>query len=152
MYYWAKPCRTPKGLSHTQQGCHIVYFQTKNPNLGKHCRALDLKMLICIFYGHLEYFMAIWDILWPFGTFCVHLVHFSVFGIMYEEKSGNPVVCRNRFVKLLTKKSPGGVAQWTSNPPQEWEDQKWKKCTKWTQNVPNEHKMYQMVIKYPKSL
>jgi hypothetical protein len=24
------------------------------------------------------------------------------------------------------------------------------KCTKWTQNVPNEHKMYQMVIKYPK--
>jgi hypothetical protein len=24
-----------------------------------------------IFYGHLEYFMAIWDILWPFGTFCL---------------------------------------------------------------------------------
>jgi hypothetical protein len=21
-------------------------------------------------YGHLEYFMDIWDILWPFGTFC----------------------------------------------------------------------------------
>jgi hypothetical protein len=29
-----------------------------------------------IFYGHLEYFVNIWDILWPFGTFCVHLVHF----------------------------------------------------------------------------
>jgi hypothetical protein len=26
----------------------------------------------------------------PFGLFCVHLVHFSVFGIMYQEKSGNP--------------------------------------------------------------
>jgi hypothetical protein len=34
--------------------------------------------------------MDIWDILLPFGTFCVHLVHFSVFGIMYKEKSGNP--------------------------------------------------------------
>jgi hypothetical protein len=24
----------------------------------------------------LEYFMAIWDTLWPFGTFCNNLVHF----------------------------------------------------------------------------
>jgi hypothetical protein len=30
----------------------------------------------------------IWDILWPFGTSCVHVVHF--FGIMYQEKSGSP--------------------------------------------------------------
>jgi hypothetical protein len=29
-------------------------------------------------------------ILWPFGTFCVNLVHFSGFGIMDQEKSGNP--------------------------------------------------------------
>jgi hypothetical protein len=29
-----------------------------------------------IFYSHLEYFIDIWDILEPFGTFCVHLVHF----------------------------------------------------------------------------
>jgi hypothetical protein len=43
-----------------------------------------------IFQGHLEYFTDIWDILWPFGTFNVHLVHFSGFGIMYVEKSGNP--------------------------------------------------------------
>jgi hypothetical protein len=32
-----------------------------------------------IFYGHLESFTNTWDILWPFGTFCVHLVHFLVF-------------------------------------------------------------------------
>jgi hypothetical protein len=25
-----------------------------------------------------------------FGTFCDHLVHFSRFGIMHQEKSGNP--------------------------------------------------------------
>jgi hypothetical protein len=30
------------------------------------------------------------DILWPFDTFCVNLVHFSVFGIICQEKSGNP--------------------------------------------------------------
>jgi hypothetical protein len=36
----------------------MVYFKTKNPNLGKFWRALDWKMLIYlwpleIFYGHL---------------------------------------------------------------------------------------------------
>jgi hypothetical protein len=30
-----------------------------------------------IFYGHLQYFTDIWDILWPFGTFCVHLQYFK---------------------------------------------------------------------------
>jgi hypothetical protein len=30
------------------------------------------------------------DILLTFGTFCVHLVHFSGLSIMYKEKSGNP--------------------------------------------------------------
>jgi hypothetical protein len=29
-----------------------------------------------VVYGHLEYFTDIWDILEPFGTFCVYLVHF----------------------------------------------------------------------------
>jgi hypothetical protein len=67
----------------------MVCFQTKNPNFGKFWSALDWKMLI--------YFMAIRNILlrfrgnlWPFGKFCVHLVHFQVFGIIYREKPGNP--------------------------------------------------------------
>jgi hypothetical protein len=34
--------------------------------------------------------MEISDILRQFGTFCIHLVHFSGFGTMYQEKSGNP--------------------------------------------------------------
>jgi hypothetical protein len=42
------------------------------------------------FYGHLEYFKDIWEILLPFGTFCVDLAHFSGFGITYQQKSGNP--------------------------------------------------------------
>jgi hypothetical protein len=35
-----------------RQGCQMVYFQTKNPNLGTFWRALEWKMLV--------YFMAIW--------------------------------------------------------------------------------------------
>jgi hypothetical protein len=38
------------------QGCQMVYFQTKNRNLGKLWRALQWKMLVSIFYGHLVYF------------------------------------------------------------------------------------------------
>jgi hypothetical protein len=67
------------------QGCQIVCFQTKNPNLGKFWKALDCK------------FMPIWIIFWRFGIFYDYLVHFvfifyifSGFGIMYQEKSGNP--------------------------------------------------------------
>jgi hypothetical protein len=36
-----------------------------------------------MFYGYLGYFMINWYIF-------VHLVHFSGFGIVYQEKSGNP--------------------------------------------------------------
>jgi hypothetical protein len=46
----------------TFQGCQMVCFQTKNPNLGKFWSALEWKMLV--------YFMFIWNILRSFG----HLV------------------------------------------------------------------------------
>jgi hypothetical protein len=67
----------------------MVYFQTKNPNLGKFWNAIDWKML--------RYFMAICNIFWALGIFYDHLVHFvffwcifSSFGFMSQEKSGNP--------------------------------------------------------------
>jgi hypothetical protein len=44
-----------------------------------------------IFYEHVVYFTAIGNILWPFGIFCGHLVYFSRFGMLCQEKSGNPV-------------------------------------------------------------
>jgi hypothetical protein len=73
------------------QGCQIVSFQTKNPNLGKFWRALDWKLLI--------YFMVIWNILHTFGIFYHHLLHvvfmwyiFSGLGNIYKEKSGNPAL------------------------------------------------------------
>jgi hypothetical protein len=71
------------------QGCQMVCFQTKNPNLGQFWSALDWKIFI--------YFMAICNILWTFGIFYDHLAHFayfwyifSGFGFMYLEKSGSP--------------------------------------------------------------
>jgi hypothetical protein len=85
----------------------MVYFQTKNPTLGKFLRALDWKMLI--------YFMTIWNIwltFWIFNENLVHLVFigyiFSGFGIMLQEKSGNPAYDREfqrqRFKNLQRNK------------------------------------------------
>jgi hypothetical protein len=57
-----------------EQRCQMVYFQTKNPNLGKFWRFLKCKILaklltiwsilrqLEIFYGHLVYFVVIWYI------------------------------------------------------------------------------------------
>jgi hypothetical protein len=56
------------------------------------------------FYSHLEYFMAIWNILWPFGKYfmaiwhnvwqfgivCGHLVYFSHFGMFVPRKIWQP--------------------------------------------------------------
>jgi hypothetical protein len=51
---------------------------------------------VSIFQGHLVYFMAICNNLWPFGIVSGHLVHFSRFGMFYQEKSGNPATGERR--------------------------------------------------------
>jgi hypothetical protein len=51
-----------------------------------------------LFYGHLVYFTDIWYISWPFGILCDTLVYFSRFGMLYQEKSGNP---DNQFCGLV---------------------------------------------------
>jgi hypothetical protein len=45
-----------------------------------------------IIYGHLTYFTAIWYVhsLWRFGKCYGYLVYFSHFGMLHQEKSGNP--------------------------------------------------------------
>jgi hypothetical protein len=45
--------------------------------------------------GHLVNYPAIWHILWPFGIFYPVLVHFTRFGMLYQEKSGNPALKQN---------------------------------------------------------
>jgi hypothetical protein len=69
----------------------MVYFQPKNPNLGKFYKVLQWKLLV--------HFMTIWSILRPFEIFYGHLVFlvviwciFPLFGILYQEKSGNPAI------------------------------------------------------------
>jgi hypothetical protein len=61
----------------------MVCFQTKNPNLGKFWGVLQWKMLV--------YFMDNLSIFCSFVIFYGHLVYFLPFGILYQEKSGNPV-------------------------------------------------------------
>jgi hypothetical protein len=77
----------------------MVYFKTKNTNLGKFGRVLQWKMLV--------YFMANLSILRSFGIVYGHLVHFmanwyiySHFGMLYQEKSGNP---GTYFLKSISK-------------------------------------------------
>jgi hypothetical protein len=43
-----------------------------------------------IFYGHLIHFTVFCYILWTFGVIHGNLVYFFRFGILYQEKSGNP--------------------------------------------------------------
>jgi hypothetical protein len=68
-----------------EQGCQMVYFQTKNPNLGKFWRLMQWNMLV--------YFMSIWYILrqigrflWPMGRFSGILVYFFRFGNVVARK------------------------------------------------------------------
>jgi hypothetical protein len=81
------------------QGCHMVYFQTKNQNLGNFWRVVQWKMLV--------YFMDVWSILQPFGILYGLLVYFLViwyifpsFGMLYQEKSGNPGALEARSTHL----------------------------------------------------
>jgi hypothetical protein len=55
-----------------------IYFQTKNPNLGKFWSVLYAMKDGGKFYGHLVYFSAVLFILWPFGIFPCH------FGIFFQ--------------------------------------------------------------------
>jgi hypothetical protein len=54
----------------------MIYFQTKNHDLGKFLEVLameDAGMYIVLtfgqFHGHLVHFMVLWYILWSFGIF-----------------------------------------------------------------------------------
>jgi hypothetical protein len=73
-----------------EQGCQMVYFQTKNPKFGYILEDLAMED-VCAFYGRLVYFTAILYILWPFGIFYGYLVYLFRFGMLCQEKSGNPV-------------------------------------------------------------
>jgi hypothetical protein len=45
---------------------------------------------MAIYYGCLEYFTDIWYIFWPFGNLVATWDSFPRFGLLCQEKSGNP--------------------------------------------------------------
>jgi hypothetical protein len=63
------PNKALTGGQEDEQGCQMVYFQTKDPYLGIFWKALEYTMLV--------YFVAIWNILQPFGVFHGHFDIFS---------------------------------------------------------------------------
>jgi hypothetical protein len=80
-----------KNLRHeTSPGLPDGFFSNQKSQFGYILEGPRLEN-VDTFYGHLEYFTDIWDILGPFGTFCDNLVHFSNFGMLCQENSGNPV-------------------------------------------------------------
>jgi hypothetical protein len=56
-----------------------------------------------IFIGQLEYFTIIWNILWPFGNIVVNWYIFPRFGILCQDKSGNPGLCPGGVVYVLVR-------------------------------------------------
>jgi hypothetical protein len=77
----------------------MVYFQTKNIQIWVNFRVSDNED-VGNFFNPLVYFTAISYILWPFLYFVVIMVRFSRFGMLYQEKSGNPAI-RQRSQRLL---------------------------------------------------
>jgi hypothetical protein len=69
------------------QGCQMIYFQTKIPNLGKFRNSLELKSSVHtyiqwpfeLYDGLLVCFMAIWK-------FSCNLVYFPLFWYMYSAR------------------------------------------------------------------
>jgi hypothetical protein len=62
-------------------------------NFGEYCNERCWCFnghLIYLFYGHSVCVVTVRSILGPFGIFYGYLVYFSRFGILYQEKSGNP--------------------------------------------------------------
>jgi hypothetical protein len=72
------------------QGCQMVCFQTKNANLDKFWRALQWKMLVYVFYGHLVHFTVLCYILLAFGKVRGKLVYFIPFWYFVPRKIWQP--------------------------------------------------------------
>jgi hypothetical protein len=78
----------PTSRTRQNQGCQMVYFLTKNPNLGiLECLWLEN---VGIFYWHLDYIKAIWYILWSFSNLVVIWHIFYTFWYIVLRKIWQP--------------------------------------------------------------
>jgi hypothetical protein len=69
----------------------MVYFQTEDPNLSKFFEGCGMEK-VRIFYGYLEYIMAIWYILWHLDNLITIWYVSQVWVYCVRIKSGNPVL------------------------------------------------------------
>jgi hypothetical protein len=72
------------------QGCQMVHFKNQKFNFGYILKGLGMENVGLFYVSHLAYFKAVWYILCPSGKFCVIWHTFPRFGILHQEKSGNP--------------------------------------------------------------
>jgi hypothetical protein len=72
------------------QGCQMVCFQTKNPNLGKFGGSCNRRYEDGIFYGHLVHFTVFCYILWTIGMVCGNLVYIFPFWYFVLRKIWQP--------------------------------------------------------------
>jgi hypothetical protein len=100
-----EPSNASRGTSSRpslQQGCQMVYFETKKFLFGYILQGLDMENF-GTFYGRLEYITAMRYILWPFGNLVAVWHIFPRFGILHHDKSGNPGLQSGLFkICLLT--------------------------------------------------
>jgi hypothetical protein len=75
-------------LAQHGQCCQMVYFRTKNLNVGTFWKVHQKTMLV--FLWPICLFWAKGYNLRPYGTFCGNLFYSSCFGMLHREKSGNP--------------------------------------------------------------
>jgi hypothetical protein len=88
-----------------RQGCQMVHSIPKISSLCMFWRALEWKMLVYLLHYKLVYFTSFWRFCghlvsvcrghWYISPFLIyvcrgHLVYFTRFGILYQEKYGNP--------------------------------------------------------------
>jgi hypothetical protein len=88
------------------QGCQMVFFETKNPNLGKFWRVLQLKISV--------YFMPNWSILGSFGIFCSNLVYLKVLWNIFpvlmfcaKRNLATLIPCRHRNIDTISTRVSG---------------------------------------------
>jgi hypothetical protein len=81
---------SPKKRKRSDAGLPDGVFSNQNSRFGQILEGLPMEGA-GIIYGHLVYFTATLYILWPFGLLCSYLVYFYRFGMLYQQKSGNPV-------------------------------------------------------------
>jgi hypothetical protein len=82
------------GTSRLPAKAPSMYIHTKTTKQLHEETLSVIRGNVYIFYGHLVNFTAIWDILWHWGTYFVHFVHYFLFWYhMYTQKNLTPPPC-----------------------------------------------------------